>query len=582
MIFFKNRKTKLILLFIIILTAVFFIILLQPFSKKPSVVAVSPENNSQSISENSSISTSILRLPNGGINNNTITPKTVFLIERAKGIIVPANVNGTGGGDAIVLVPSLPLKLNTAYSFYITNGVRDLSGAPFVPYSSAFTTGSISTKKITNVKFDKVYLPTAIGRHSSLTIGPDGKLYALSIDGIIKRFAINADGTLGTPELLYSLQDAYGTRQPRLAIGLAFDPSATASNLVAWVTHSSYVFLNGPDWDGKLTRLSGDKLQTVNDVLINLPRSAKDHLTNSITFGPDGALYFPQGSTTAMGEADKVWSNRNEYLLSGAILRLDVSKLGSLPLDVKTRDGGGSYNPYAPNAPLTIYATGVRNAYDMVWHSNGSLYAPTNGSAAGGNSPASVNGTLRADGSVYHGPPVPALRNIQQTQNDFLFRVVKGGYYGHPNPTRGEYVMNGGNPTARIDSAEVTDYPVGTQPDKNWKGYSFNFQNNISPNGIIEYKSNTFNGALQGKLLVVRYSRHDDIITLAPGGPNNDIISSIEGPSIEGFSGFVDPLDLVEDQKTGNIYVSEYGGTGRITLLRVRNTLNTSIAQSAK
>ncbi|MEO6456264.1 MAG: hypothetical protein ABIN97_19460, partial [Ginsengibacter sp.] len=179
-----------------------------------------------------------------------------------------------------------------------------------------------------------------------------------------------------------------------------------------------------------------------------------------------------------------------------------------------------------------------------------------------------VNGTLRPDGSVYNGPSIPALTNVQQTQKDFLFRVVRGGYYGHPNLLRGEYVMNGGNPTNSLDSGQVNDYPVGTRPDKNWRGYSFDFQTNMSPNGAIEYKSNTFNGALKGALLVVRYSKHDDIITLYPGGTNKDIISSIEGPSIEGFSGFIDPLDIIEDVKTGNIYVSEYGRTGRIILLR--------------
>ncbi|MEO6329430.1 MAG: Ig-like domain-containing protein [Ginsengibacter sp.] len=583
MVSFKNRRSKLILLLIIIILAAFFLrTYLRPFSKSPSVTAVSPEKNSRNITENSSISTSILKLPNGGIDNSTITSKTVYLTERATGIIVPSNVNGTGGGDAIILVPASSLNLNTTYNFYITDGVKDLSGASFIPYTSTFTTGMFSTTKMLNVKFNKVHLVNATGRYSSLTIGPDGKLYALSIDGIIKRFSINPDGTLRTPELLYSLEDAYGKRQPRLAIGFAFDPSATDSNLVVWITHSSFVFLNGNDWDGKLTRLSGNNLQTVQDVLINLPRSAKDHLTNSIAFGPDGALYFSEGGTTAMGRADKTWKYRNEHLLSCAILRLDVSKLGTLPLNAKTPDGGGSYNPYAANAPLTIYASGIRNAYDLVWHSNGNLYVPTNGSSAGGNTPASVNGAIRPDGSRYNGPVVPELTNVQQTQKDFLFRVVKGGYYGHPNPLRGEYVMNGGNPTKSIDSAQVNDYPVGTLPDKNWRGFAFDFQNNMSPDGAIEYKSNTFNGALKGKLLVVRYSQHDDIITLTPGGQNNDIISSTEGPSIEGFSGFVDPLDLTEDLKTGNIYVSEYGGTGRIVLLKPRNTQVASVNHLTK
>ena len=543
-------------------------ITIQP--ARPSVVSVNPQNGAINVSTNTSISTNVLKLPNGGINNATITSSAVYLTENTTGALVPSNVNGTGGGDAITLVPASALKSNITYKFTITSGVKDLSGASFVPYSSTFTTTSTATPVSSTIQFDKVSLRTATGRHSTLTVGPDGKLYALTIDGIIKRFTINADGTLGTPQLIYSLQDAYGTRKQRLAIGFTFDPSATAANLMVWITHSTYVFTNGPDWDGKLTKLSGSNLQTVTDVLVNLPRSAKDHLTNSIAFGPDGALYFTQGSNSAMGKADQTWSNRDEHLFSGSVLRLDVSKLGVLPLSVKTSEGGGTYSPYTVNAPLTIYASGVRNAFDLVWHSNGSLYVPTNGSAAGGNTPASVNGTLRPDGTTYSGPTVPALTNVQQTMNDFLFRVVKGGYYGHPNSLRGEYVLNGGNPTSGADNAEVTAYPAGTLPDKNWRGNAFNFKNNCSPDGAIEYKSSTFNGALKGKLLVVRYSQHDDIITLTPG-TTKDIVSFVEGSSIPGFSGFVDPLNLTEDVRTGNIYVSEYGGdSGKITLLRPR------------
>jgi glucose/arabinose dehydrogenase len=575
--------TTILLLSFGILVAIFFFRHRQLTQlKRPAVLLVDPKNGSQNVSENASISTNILNLPNGGIDNSTLTSNTVYLSEAGSGALVPSNVNGTGGGDAITLVPSSRLKLNTTYNFNITDGVKDLSGASIIPYASTFSTASSSMGEITNVKFEKVPLNNTTGQHSSLTIGPDRKLYALSIDGIITRFSINNDGTLGTPEILYSLQDAYGARQPRLSIGFAFDPSSTPTNLVAWITHSTFVFLDGPTWDGKLTRLSGDSLQKVQDVLINLPRSAKDHLTNSITFGPDGALYFSQGSNTSMGYPDKTWNYRIEHLLSGAILRLDVSKLGALPLDLKTSEGGGTYNPYAANAPLTIYASGFRNAYDLVWHSNGNLYAPTNGSAAGGTTPTSVQGTLRPDGSTYNGPPILSIKDVQQTQNDYLFRVVKGGYYGHPNPLRGEYVMNGGNPTASIDPAQVNVYPVGTRPDINWRGYSFNFQVNKSPDGAIEYKSNTFNGALKGKLLVVRFSQNNDIITLTLGGPKNDVISSIDGTSIEGFSGFVDPLDLTEDVKTGNIYVSEFGGDGRITLLRAKKTIEKKIQYATK
>ncbi len=85
------------------------------------------------------------------------------------------------------------------------------------------------------------------------------------------------------------------------------------------------------------------------------------------------------------------------------------------------------------------------------------------------------------------------------------------------------------------------------------------------PTGRSSTASNAFNGALQGKLLVARYSAGDDIIALTPGSSNPDIQSSQTG--IPGLTGFVDPLDLTEDRSNGNLYVTEFGAN-RITLLR--------------
>jgi hypothetical protein len=68
-----------------------------------------------------------------------------------------------------------------------------------------------------------------------------------------------------------------------------------------------------------------------------------------------------------------------------------------------------------------------------------------------------------------------------------LVRVEEGGYYGHPNPERCEWVLNGGNPTAAQDTAEAYEYPIGTEPDRNWRGAAFDFGEHQSPNGVIEY-----------------------------------------------------------------------------------------------
>src|SRR4029453_7360300 len=125
---------------------------------------------------------------------------------------------------------------------------------------------------------------------------------------------------------------------------------------------------------------------------------------------------------------------RGEPLLRAPILPIDTKAITGT-LNVKT-EAGGTYNPFAAGAPVTIYAEGVRNAYDGVWHSNGHYFVPTNGSAPGGTTPG--------------GGGVSPLNEIEETQSDFLFDIKKGGYYGHPNPLLSNYVLNGGNPTSGV------------------------------------------------------------------------------------------------------------------------------------
>jgi hypothetical protein len=158
---------------------------------------------------------------------------------------------------------------------------------------------------------------------------------------------------------------------------------------------------------------------------------------------------------------------------------------------------------------------------------------------------------------------VPALSDVS-TQPDFLLNVVRGAYYGHPNPARHEFVLNGGNPTRGVDPAEVSEYPIGVAPQPNWRRSAYDFGRSVSPNGVIEYKSTALGGRLRGKLLVTRYSGGDDIIVLTVG-PGGDVSESLTG--IDGFTRFVDPLDLVEDPRTGNLYVAEFGGQ-KLSLLR--------------
>jgi hypothetical protein len=526
-----------------------------------------------------------VNLPNvgGGVNEATF-PGNVLLVPAEGGSPVPATVNTSGGADVVVLQPTSALEPNTEYDFSITDQLRDLTGAQFFPFASSFTTGSAGPPPPTNVVFTSAEAITTAQRRTwtSIAMGPDGKIYAGTITGHIYRFDVNAStGLLSNPLEINTVRSSNGNAN-RALIGMTFDPASTSGNLILWITHGGAALQAAPNWSGKLSRLSGSTLGTYQDYVINFPRSAKDHMTNSLAFRPTepGVIYITQGSMNAMGAPDNAWSLRAEHLLAAAIIRVDTNGMSPLHLNVQTNDNdetsepgaNGRYNPFAAGAKVTIHATGVRNAYDILWHSNGELYTATNGSAAGGNSPATP-GTLpsactrridQAANGPYTGPSVPGITSNQVAEEDYLYRILPARYYGHPNPSRCEWVLNGGNPTSGNDHNQVIAYPVGVQPDRNYAGYTFNFGAHYSPNGMIEWKGNAV-PSLLGKLLVIRYSGGDDIIVLTIDPSTKGIMHSQTG--ITGFGGFTDPLDIVQNQANGDVYVTEYTGQ-RIWRLR--------------
>nr|WP_255749386.1 Ig-like domain-containing protein [Pontibacter liquoris] len=602
----------------------------------PYVISSKPANNDTDVSittpdiETENIFIPAFNNPGRGLENNTVNNATVRLQKLAGSswVDVQGIAQSRAHGVGIRFTPAQPLEPGTEYRFKITKGVKSAGGTSFMPYQAIFRTAPDSAEGIADLKvrFAKVPMAgTQNKQYTTLTFGPDGKLYALRLDGVIERFTVNhADGRLSSQQLITTVVDMYG---PRSAIGLAFAPEATADNLLAYVSHSSAGFQDAPDFDGKISRLRGADLETEQLVVTKLPRSTKDHMVNSLVFGPDGALYFAVGSNSAMGGYDRFWA-RAESLLSAAVLRLDLTKLKGirLPLDVQTTANqriinkapanamfmaDGSYNPYAASSPLTIYASGVRNAYDLLWHSNGQLYIPDNGASAGGRTPASVAGTRRVDGTFYHGDRIRASSSAEMqsrwiyrklkrftlvktlfpelntaVQKDWLLRVNPSkpvGYYGHPNPLRGEYVAGRGH----VDNPS---YPVSVKPDANYRMPAYDFGLNKSPDGLLEYKNGAFGGALKGKIMVCRFSGGSDIMVLEPGklvkdtvaesksDEEYDIVRAASGTGTKGLkdlSDFANPIDIVEDTTTGNLYVSEFNWqqdpekTAQITLLRV-------------
>ncbi|WP_324650059.1 PA14 domain-containing protein, partial [Georgenia sp. H159] len=588
----------------------------QPMA--PHVDTVLPDNRETDHGLAAGVSSTI-RIPYAGVGVDPTTLQgNVHLYELPAGTPVEVTVGTSGGNDVISLDPVGGLEANTSYRFVVTSGVKDNFGASFVPFTSVFTTGAGEVvgggdefTPLTNIAFEKVELPIGANKYwSSFTFGPDGKLYGTTIGQGLWRYTVNEDGTLSNAESLGQFGYAM--------IGIVFDRDSTADDLRLWVTKTSANVSNESNkWISGISYLSGPNLENEVEIFDNLPRSQSDHLTNSLAYGPDGRLYVLQGSNQAAGDLDNAWGQRGETLLTAATLvwdqddpQIQAAMNGAGPIDVKTAEGG-TYDPFDPNAPLKIFASGIRNAYDLVWHSNGHLYVPTNGTAGGANSPGvTVNGDgtftreaaagipgfssvdgldytaacldRRIDGEPYTGGSVPPIAN-HPTQRDHLYRVEEGGYYGHPNPERCEWVLHEGNDPANPPTAAGqggSKYASGQLPDPNYRGVEWDLGFNKSPNGALEYKSETFGGQLKGRLVVTRFSNNNDLLFLQVDSTTGEVLgeqtstglTGVPNSTMTGVDGFNDPLEVVEDPSTGNLYVNQYnrgGSDQKLFLLRV-------------
>jgi glucose/arabinose dehydrogenase len=486
----------------------------------------------------------VLQLSDGA-DAATVGTNSVKLLNPA-GDQLTGSYNTDAVGKVISFTPAARLAALTTYRIRTTTALKDTSGRSFAAYSASFTTGDSGIPP-TGLPFTRAAVGS-LNAPTAVTVGPDGRLYVATAWGLIRRYTLGSNGLpVGTPK------DFTRYAGQRTIIGLRFAPSSTATDLRLWVSHNQLCESGCANFTGAVTILSGPDLGVARNVIVGLPRSIRDHMTNGLDFGPDRRLYIAQGSLNGYGAYDNSW-RRDEVPMSAAILVADVSRdprlFGPAPVNVNTDEG---YDPFAADAPVKVYATGTRNPYDLVWHTNGSLYVPVNESASG-NAPAGP-----------HDDP-PALTDLPPGR-DFLARVRQGRYYGHPNPSRGQYVLNGGNPTSGVDPFETPQYPVGVLSDPRWDRPVLNLGLNRSADGIAEYTANAFGGALNGKLLTAEFSTGDDILTISLNDSGN--VASVTQLA----AGFVNPLDVTVDRRNGNVYVAEFGNQpdgagGRITLLR--------------
>jgi mono/diheme cytochrome c family protein/glucose/arabinose dehydrogenase len=287
---------------------------------------------------------------------------------------------------------------------------------------------------------------------------------------------------------------------------------------------------------------------TRRDLVLGLPRSRHDHATNGLVIDPAGErLYVAQGSMTNMGAPSAGFGRAPEYALSGAILSIDLTKLGNEPyalptLDDETRpgtddagdpfggNGGRNQAVVVPGGPVQLHATGLRNPYDVALTAKGLLYTIDNGS-----------------NWFWGGPPEVELRTCTNRVSeggrytpDTLYVVDERSYLGHPNPTRSSTDV-----TFNVAHAQT---PIATPRPRECRhtraATNALLQFDTSTNGLVEYTASNFGGALEGNLLTASFDRGIYRIRLDESGRSAD--GSTQLSDVQGY-----PLDVTAQPDGG-------------------------------
>jgi len=140
-----------------------------------------------------------------------------------------------------------------------------------------------------------------------------------------------------------------------------------------------------------------------------------------------------------------------------------------------------------------VYATGLRNAFDLVKTQSGKLYTFDNGPNSGwGGTPASDCANDRDDNGA--------------TDPDSLHLLTEGYYGGHPNPTRGnkDNTFNDSNPQSPIVGPAN---PIECDYQEPGNGDSSLTTIAASTNGIDEYTASNFGSAMKGDLVTVGFDK---------------------------------------------------------------------------
>jgi glucose/arabinose dehydrogenase len=330
--------------------------------------------------------------------------------------------------------------------------------------------------------------------------GPDGRLYVASLTGAVTALEFDDQYNVIKNQIIPGVQNSPAYN----AIGIGFNPWEPATAFNIYLGHARLFVNDGranvrpSPYLGQVSSLSSP-LFLPKPLISGLPCTNHDHGVNGIAFDNTGQLFVSIGGQTNAGIPNINLGSLDESPFSAAILSAPVQRSsfnGAISyVDAKTGLPSADQNDAASavstgSHDIRLYATGLRNAFGIVWRTNGRLYGTDNGPNTGFGA-ASLTPTTQA------GDPVTP---------DKVLLFGKNHYYGHPNRNRGRFDPRENRYQAPWENppADAATPPVSLLPS--------------SRDGIDEYRATTFGGALRGHLLVQEWNGALSALALSPDG----------------------------------------------------------------
>jgi glucose/arabinose dehydrogenase len=325
------------------------------------------------------------------------------------------------------------------------------------------------------------------------------------------------------------------------------------------------------------------------DIVTGLPAGG-DHYTENAAIGPDGRLYFTQGTVTNTGvvgldnyffgwlpnaptlheipcrdytltgqnftTGNPLTASPTDTVTTGAFVPFGTPTVEGQVIRGSERCSGAVYRVMRDGSGLEVYADGLRNPYGLAFHPDGRLFATENG------------------------PDSRGSRPIEAPDN--LYEIREGGWYGFPDYYGGVPVTEVPTEGQRFERVLASPPPLATRPLAQFPVHSAATGLDFSSNASFAPVGTAF-VALLGDLTpptaggeIERTGRY--VATVSPTGVLTPFLTS--GNYADGEA-FLRPTDATFSEDGQTLYVTHFGelravpggilptpGTG--ALLRIR------------